>query len=141
MLPLPKAEKKTAVKHARLRTESAEWRNWLEVGYLTLSNFQDGVGRTPCQHPVFPPNKDLEFLRNWLRSDAGKASMAAFEIWKRWNDLAIKDGDFLLSKFSSSGDPDFEYAMIDGTIVRVHQHGAGAKGGLKIRQSDDRAVA
>ena len=38
-----------------------------------------------------------------------------------------------------SGDPDFEYAMIDGTIVRVHQHGAGAKGGPKIRQSGDRA--
>ena len=33
-----------------------------------------------------------------------------------------------------------EYAMIDGTIVRVHQHGAGAKGGLKIRQSGDRAA-
>jgi hypothetical protein len=27
-----------------------------------------------------------------------------------------------------SGDPDFEYALIDGTIVRVHQHGTGAKG-------------
>jgi transposase len=43
--------------------------------------------------------------------------------------------------FSSlSGDPDFEYAMIDGTIVRVRQHGAGAKGGLKIRPSADRAA-
>jgi hypothetical protein len=30
-------------------------------------------------------------------------------------------------------DPDFEYVLIDGTIVRVHQHGTGAKGGLKIR--------
>ena len=28
-----------------------------------------------------------------------------------------------------SGDPDFEDAIIDGTIVRVHQHGTGAKGG------------
>src|ERR1700752_2670082 len=27
-----------------------------------------------------------------------------------------------------SDDPDFEYVMIDGTIVRVHQHGTGAKG-------------
>jgi transposase len=40
-----------------------------------------------------------------------------------------------------SGDPDFEYAMIDGTIVRVHQHGTGAKGGLKIRRSGARAAA
>ena len=28
-----------------------------------------------------------------------------------------------------SGDRDFEYAMIDGTIVRVHQQGTGARGG------------
>ena len=40
-----------------------------------------------------------------------------------------------------SGDPDFEYAMIDGTIVRVHQHGTGAKGGLKIRPSADHEAA
>jgi hypothetical protein len=39
------------------------------------------------------------------------------------------------------GDPDFEYALIDGTIIRVHQHGTGAKGGLKIRRSDVRAAA
>jgi hypothetical protein len=30
-------------------------------------------------------------------------------------------------------DRDFEYVMIDGTIVRVHQHGTGAKGGLTIK--------
>ena len=32
-----------------------------------------------------------------------------------------------------SDDPDFEFVLIEGTIVRVHQHGTGAKGGLKIR--------
>jgi len=31
-------------------------------------------------------------------------------------------------------DPDFEHVMIDATIVRAHQHAAGAKGGLKIRR-------
>jgi hypothetical protein len=40
-----------------------------------------------------------------------------------------------------SGDPDFEYALIDGTIVRVHQHGTGAKGGLNLRPSGARAAA
>ncbi len=39
-----------------------------------------------------------------------------------------------------SDDPDFEYVMIDGTIVRVRQHGTGARGGLKIRPSADRAA-
>lgn len=37
--------------------------------------------------------------------------------------------------------PDFEYLIIDSTIVRAHQHAAGAKGGLKIRPSDARAAA
>ena len=32
-------------------------------------------------------------------------------------------------------DPDFEYVIADGTIVRVHQKGTGAKGGLAIRRS------
>lgn len=34
-----------------------------------------------------------------------------------------------------SGDPDMEFAMIDGTIVKVHRHGQGAKGGLRARPS------
>jgi len=32
-----------------------------------------------------------------------------------------------------SEEPDMEYVMIDGTIVKVHRHGQGAKGGLKAR--------
>ena len=28
-----------------------------------------------------------------------------------------------------SGDPDMEYAMVDATVVKVHRHGQGAKGG------------
>jgi putative transposase len=41
-----------------------------------------------------------------------------------------------------SDDPDFEYLIVDSTIVRAHQHAAGAKkGGLKIRRSVARAVA
>jgi len=34
-----------------------------------------------------------------------------------------------------SGDPDMEYAMVDATIVKVHRHGQGAKGGLRTRRS------
>ena len=41
-----------------------------------------------------------------------------------------------------SDDPDFEYLIVDSTIVRAHQHAAGAKkGGLKIKRSAARAVA
>ena len=62
-----------------------------------------------------------------------------------WRDLPARFGDFRVvhlrhSRWSQSGvwqrvfevmaqDADNEYAMIDSTIVRAHQHSAGAKGG------------
>jgi transposase len=35
-----------------------------------------------------------------------------------------------------SDDADFEYVMIDSSIVRAHQHASGGKGGLRIRPLD-----
>ncbi len=34
-----------------------------------------------------------------------------------------------------SDEPDFEYVLVDGTIVTAHQKASGAKGGLSIRPS------
>jgi transposase len=61
-------------------------------------------------------------------------------VWKRFRRWALKG---VLEKVfkTLSGEPDMEYALIDGTIVKVHRHGAGAKGGLKIRLSANRAAA
>ena len=60
-------------------------------------------------------------------------------IFRRFRRWAIK-GVFDVLFERLSGDPDFEYAMIDGTIVRVHQQGTGARGGLIVRPSDVRAA-
>ncbi len=38
-------------------------------------------------------------------------------------------------------DPDFEYVIIDSTIVRAHQHAAGGKGGPRLRPSAARVAA
>ena len=62
---------------------------------------------------------------------------SAFRRFRRWSRKGIFEKIFN----ALSGDPDFEYAIVDGTIVRVHQHGAGAKGGLKIRLSVAREEA
>jgi transposase len=51
---------------------------------------------------------------------------SVFKRFRRW----AKKGVFERIFNALSGEPDFEYAMIDGTIIRVHQHGMGAKGGL-----------
>ena len=60
-------------------------------------------------------------------------------VWKRFRRWAIK-GVFESLFKELSGEPDFEYAFIDGTIVKVHRHGTGAKGGLTIRPSAIRAA-
>ena len=51
-------------------------------------------------------------FRDWVKAD----------VWKRLFD-AVSD------------EPDMEYAMVDATIVKVHRHGQGAKGGLRARPS------
>jgi len=61
---------------------------------------------------------------------------SVFRRFRRWAQRGVFEGLFK----ALSDDPDFEYAIIDGTIVRVHQHGTGARGGLKIRPSGDRAA-
>lgn len=55
-------------------------------------------------------------------------------VFKRFDDWSRK-GVFERIFNAVSDDPDMEYAMIDATIVPVHRHGHGAKGGLKIRRS------
>jgi transposase len=62
---------------------------------------------------------------------------SVFQRFRRWAVKGIFEAVFTVL----SGDPDFEYALIDGTIIRVHQHGTGAKGGLSIRPSGARAAA
>lgn len=55
----------------------------------------------------------------------------------RWSDKGIWQMIFN----TLAADADTEWLMIDSTIVRAHQHAAGAKGGSKIRRLDDPGVA
>ena len=57
-------------------------------------------------------------FRDWVKAD----------VWRRLFE-AVSD------------EPDMEYAMVDATIVKVHRHGQGAKGGLKARPSAVRKAA
>jgi transposase len=63
-----------------------------------------------------------------------------FSVWKRFRRWALK-GVFEKLFKALSDEPDFEYALIDGTIIKVHRHATGAKGGLSIRPSAVRAAA
>ena len=53
-------------------------------------------------------------------------------VFRRFRDW--READVFRRIFDAlSDDPDLEYAMVDATIVKVHRHGQGAKGGLRAR--------
>ena len=56
---------------------------------------------------------------------------SVFKRFRRW----VKADTFYRMFKALAASPDFEYAMIDGSIVKVHRAGQGAKGGLKARPS------
>ena len=74
------------------------------------------------------PWRDLpEAFGNWN---------SQFRRFRRWAEAGIFE-----SLFKAMSDvPDFEYALIDGTIVSAHQKASGAKGGFKIKPLDGHAA-
>lgn len=52
-------------------------------------------------------------------------------VYSRYSDW-MRKGIFRRMFDALSDEPDLEYAMLDGTVVKVHRHGQGAKGGPKI---------
>jgi putative transposase len=96
-----------------------------------------------------------ERTRGWSGRDNGMFVEAVLWIVRTgspWRDLPDAFGEWnsvfrRFSRWSAKGvwwrlfeamadDPDFEYLIVDATIVRAHQHAAGAqKGGLTIRPS------
>jgi transposase len=79
-----------------------------------------------------------------------EAVLHRYRAGSAWRDLPTRFGDFRVvhtrfSRWAKTGvwekvfqhlamDADNEYAMIDATIVRAHQHSAGAKKGGSQRQ-------
>ena len=64
-----------------------------------------------------------------------------------WNSVFVRFRDWVRADVfkrlfdACSDEPDMEYAMVDATIVKVHRHGQGAKGGPKARRSAARKAA
>lgn len=69
------------------------------------------------------PGRDLPaLLGNWSTAVRRLRDWRGADVFKRIFDAL-------------SEEPHMEYAMVDATIVKVHRHGQGAKGGLRARPS------
>ena len=112
---------------------------WAKMAPLCLGKVTD-PGRSGGDHRVF-----LEAVL-W-KARTGCAWRDLPEELGDWNtvfkrfDYWSKAGAFKKIFEAVLDDPDMEYAMIDATIVPVHRHGHGAKGGLKTRQLANPKVA
>ena len=62
---------------------------------------------------------------------------STFRRFSRWAAKGVWDRIFT----ALSDDADFEYLILDSTIVRAHQHAAGAEGGLRTKRSGAPAAA
>jgi len=61
---------------------------------------------------------------------------SVFQRFRSWANKGVFERVFKVL----AADDDFEYLLIDGTIVRLHQQGAGAKGGPRAKPSVARGV-
>ena len=91
-------------------------------------------GRTGSDPRLF-----LEAVLWIARTDCPWRDLPA--IFGKWNTVFKRFRDWVKADVfqhifdALSGEPDMEYVMIDGTIVKAHRHGQGAKAGLKARLS------
>ena len=73
-----------------------------------------------------------------LPGDFGKWG-SVYRQFRRWSVSGLWDA--MLEALNATGAAQSSVQMIDSTIVRAHQHAAGAKGGLKTRILAARAAA
>jgi transposase len=80
------------------------------------------IARTGAPWRDLPPE-----LGNWN---------STWRRFARWSERGVWERLFA----AVADDPDFEYVIVDATIVRAHQHSAGAKGGLRLKPSAARVA-
>ena len=108
---------------------------WEKMNHL-LPGREETVGVTAKDHRLF-----VEAVLSRYRAGIPWRDLPArFGDWhnihrrhRRWSESGVWRKVF--EHFAAAADN--EYAMIDATIVRAHQHAAGAKGGRKPPKASD----
>ena len=102
---------------------------------------------TECGRPGRENRRHLDGMLWRAREGAGwRAIPERYGKWNtvwrcfaRWRDLGVFEAVF--AALAESGAAEERVQMIDATVVRAHQHAAGAKGGRTVRRSAARAGA
>ena len=112
---------------------------WVRIEQLCVGKAED-PGGTGANNRMF-----VEAVLWIARTGSPWRDLPA--IFGKWNSVFVrfnrwsKGGVWQRVFATLADDPDFEYLILDATIVRAHQHADGAKGGLKIGRSAARARA
>jgi hypothetical protein len=96
MLPFPKTQMKTMLKGLYAQHTDPDLQRWIELGYVFLSRFQDGVGPVPIVC-------DLKATG----TVPTKAELAKFDRWHQWEKLAFAEMEFLMAEWKrfKAGEP------------------------------------
>lgn len=97
MLPIPKTQMKVLLKGLYAKASNAELANHIEVGFIFLSKFQDGVGATPI---------DGKLPRGNLMANL-QMEIAILEKWMAWEKLSLAESEILLAEWNrfKAGEP------------------------------------
>jgi transposase len=126
-------------------------------GELTNAQWERLAGLLPPEQPaVGRPNADHRRILNailWkLRTGAPWRDLperygpwsTVYSRFFRWRRAGVWDRLFaaVLARADAAGELDWELHFVDGTVIRAHQHAAGAKGGTpKSKRSGAAAAA
>lgn len=97
MLPTSKTKMKALLKAMYAKASDPAQQNWIEVGFMFLSKFQDGVGPTPIDGTLSSGNAKTNM----------QADMAILDKWMPWEKLSLAESEILLAEWKrfKAGEP------------------------------------
>jgi hypothetical protein len=96
MLPITKTQMKVLLKSLYAEVATAELQNYIEQGYMFLSQFQDGVGPVPIDGGI-----------KFSGAMATKAELAQLDKWVAWQQVLLAEMDLLAAEWKrfKEGEP------------------------------------
>jgi tetratricopeptide (TPR) repeat protein len=118
LLPLSKAGMKQALMVGWKNTDDKHMKAMIEIGYLSLSNFQEGIGNKPIDCKL-PPDVDPA------------KTIAIMEPWLKWSKTVRAESDALLVEWyefiGGPNDGGDSYRLLGDECIRSNDYADAAK--------------